>query len=539
MSFDKIYLPKLHGSGNYDIWSIRAKAALIKEDLYGPIENASEGIKNNKAISLLKLYCDDGPLLYLKDIDSAKEAWQRLEDLYYPKGFTTEFLLLKEFFNLKLNDFDSIEEYLNRVKTLAGNLKGKNIELPRQVIIAWILNRLPPDYESFIQNIAQGLRNNSKAYSVDTLFSSLIDEARGREGTIGGYYTDLMVLRHKKAYKNRPYNSRYCEHCRSTRHNTNKCWLLFPNLAPKGWTPKGDRANKAIYPRIDATKQSHGNRLKRAKIDARKPRILTEREKKQHNDAIISSIVHSPTPINAELDCEIPDLYTKPEEMLYTNNIAKNNKDLDIAMTPLLLDDNLYEDPKPKMAEIEEEVCFPLITNSAKDANNSSLDNIGFKNPIGQKVNFIIDSAATISTISNLSYFSSYSPTSTIVKWGKASSIKATYKGEIYIKTDIGFIYLLKEIYYIPSLGINLISINQLTDLIALFMKNKVYLYTPLRRIVAIGKKEENLYYIKAKILYTKNSEKTSYNTINSINTINRNSYKAINNKGIVNTIRL
>jgi hypothetical protein len=137
------------------------------------------------------------------------------------------------------------------------------------------------------------------------------------------------------------------------------------------------------------------------------------------------------------------------------------------------------------------------------------------------------------------SYFSSYLPTSTIVKWGKASSIKATYKGEIYIKTDIGFIYLLKEIYYIPSLGINLISINQLTDLIALFMKNKVYLYTPLRRIVAIGKKEENLYYIKAKILYIKNSEKISYNTINSINTINRNSYKAINNKGIVNTIRL
>jgi hypothetical protein len=116
-----------------------------------------------------------------------------------------------------------MEEYLNRVKTLADNLRGKNIELPRQVIIAWILNRLPPDYESFIQNITQGLRNDSKAYSVGTLFSSLIDKARGREGTIGGQYTDLMVLRHKKAYKNRPYNSRYCEHCRSTRHNTNKC----------------------------------------------------------------------------------------------------------------------------------------------------------------------------------------------------------------------------------------------------------------------------------------------------------------------------
>ena len=73
-SLDKIYLPKLRGSENYIIWSIRVKAALIKEDLYTPIEAPSTSVKNNKAISVLKLYYNDGPLLYLKDIESTQEA---------------------------------------------------------------------------------------------------------------------------------------------------------------------------------------------------------------------------------------------------------------------------------------------------------------------------------------------------------------------------------------------------------------------------------------------------------------------------------
>jgi hypothetical protein len=152
-SLDKIYLPKLKGSENYIIWSIRVKAALIKEDLYTPIESPSIGVKNNKAISVLKLYCDNGPLLYLKDIESAYKAWLRLEALYNPKGFTTKYLTLKDFFNITLSDFNSMEEYLNRVKTLVDDLKGKGIELPNQVVIAWVLNSLNEDYDRFIQNI--------------------------------------------------------------------------------------------------------------------------------------------------------------------------------------------------------------------------------------------------------------------------------------------------------------------------------------------------------------------------------------------------
>jgi len=53
MASDKIIIPKLRGSNNYLTWSIRARATLIKEDLANPIDKASIGVKNLKALALI------------------------------------------------------------------------------------------------------------------------------------------------------------------------------------------------------------------------------------------------------------------------------------------------------------------------------------------------------------------------------------------------------------------------------------------------------------------------------------------------------
>ena len=129
-SSDKITIPKLRGSVNYITWSIRVRALLIKEDLYKTIEEPLISTKNNKAISHIKLLCEDGPLLYIRDIYSAFDAWKRLEEICNPKGFTTEYLTLKEFFNTTLEEFDSMESYLYKVRSLIDNPREKDIILP-------------------------------------------------------------------------------------------------------------------------------------------------------------------------------------------------------------------------------------------------------------------------------------------------------------------------------------------------------------------------------------------------------------------------
>ena len=155
-SNEQVIMPKLKGTSNYEVWALRTDAFLIKEGLKEAIitkrPNLEDSI-NDKALANIRLLVEDGPLLQIQHINTAKEAWESFKNLYSPKGFTSEFLICREFFNTTLDKHSSIEEYLNKVKQLSDQLKAKSLELPKQVIIAWVLNNLTEEYEGIVSNI--------------------------------------------------------------------------------------------------------------------------------------------------------------------------------------------------------------------------------------------------------------------------------------------------------------------------------------------------------------------------------------------------
>ena len=77
-------IPKLKGSSNYDIWAIRIESILIKEGLNNFINIKPEDLNSknypnneelklfkdnsNKALSIIRLSIEDGPLLLLKNV---------------------------------------------------------------------------------------------------------------------------------------------------------------------------------------------------------------------------------------------------------------------------------------------------------------------------------------------------------------------------------------------------------------------------------------------------------------------------------------
>ena len=101
-----------------------------------------------------------------------------LKNLYSPKGFSSKFLIYKEFFKTNLSKYPSIEEYLNKIKQLSDQLKAKNLKLPKQVIITWVLNNLTDNYNGLVSNITQSLRTNIESYSIESLFSNLLNELK-------------------------------------------------------------------------------------------------------------------------------------------------------------------------------------------------------------------------------------------------------------------------------------------------------------------------------------------------------------------------
>ena len=61
-----------------------------------------------------------------------------------------------------------MEDYLNTIKKLSDQLKAKNLEILKQVIIAWVLNNLTEDYESLVTNLTQGSQSvNSDDINLD------------------------------------------------------------------------------------------------------------------------------------------------------------------------------------------------------------------------------------------------------------------------------------------------------------------------------------------------------------------------------------
>jgi hypothetical protein len=168
--------------------------------------------------------------MFIKDLNSAQEAWEALKAHYNPSGFTSQFLVCRDFFNTRLEDFESMEAYITKIKLLLEELKRNKIELPKQVTISWVLNSLDDEYSRFIQNITQSLRQDPEAYTLESLFTSLLDESRGR---LNKPSEKALYIKGKKGAGNS-----ICPHCKLRGHTRESCYFLFPEKAPQSWRIK-------------------------------------------------------------------------------------------------------------------------------------------------------------------------------------------------------------------------------------------------------------------------------------------------------------
>ena len=242
-----IKVPKLIGVSNYEIWAIRIKAALIAKDLAGFFTRA-EGAKSTKddtkALSYIQLACQDGPLMHISTIDNPLDAWKYLERLYAPKGFSSEFILFKEFFGATLNSIGNIEDYLGTIKRVSTSLKAKNLELPNKLIIAWTLHNLDHRFEGFVASMTQTYRAETADINMDTLFADLIDEARRMESLGEDEYNNVLYAKTRKPFRTK------CGGCGKTGHAKESCYKLHPELRPK-------RAEEDASPVTDVLFLSH------------------------------------------------------------------------------------------------------------------------------------------------------------------------------------------------------------------------------------------------------------------------------------------
>ena len=489
MTADKITFAKLKGSSNYSLWAIRAEAYLTREGLYKTISNDPNPLSpigledEDKALATIRLILEDGPLVQIQHKKTAKDAWLALSDLYSPKGFASEFLVIKEFFDATLSKFSSIEEYLNKIKELTDQLEAKELILPRTVIIGWVLNNLSDDYEGLISNITQSLRNNAKSYTLETLFSSLLDESKRLENRENNHPQAFLTTRRERGpvgkYKAKnsfkAQKGKFCTYCKLSSHEAKNCFFLFPEKAPAKWQKRDFHNEK------------------------------TPKTTQDNNTAILLA--------NSSQTPEIPSSQASQA------TTASGSMDLDINLDFEGLE-NL--DIDYQVFTILENPYNPITANNAI----APADLKAGKSSIG----FILDSGASRHIISNKGYFSTYTECNKSVSWGKAKTIQIKAIGHVKIRfKDTKVTYILKDCLYMPELGYNLISQSKLVkDYYTIYFKDKVILRgNNDRKLITIGYLKNSLYYLNLTIeKETTNKKQLISQTINN---------KSINNKLIHN----
>ena len=119
-----------------------------------------------------------------------------------------------------------------------------------------------------MSNLTQTLRNNTTdEYSLESLFSNLLDESKRQEtkdyNTPQVLYTNSFNTKYKGK---KPWKVTKGKHCKLPSHNTKDCYFLFPEKSPKSWN-KGNQNTSNITSNNPYKSQSPREKHPRDQLD--------------------------------------------------------------------------------------------------------------------------------------------------------------------------------------------------------------------------------------------------------------------------------
>jgi hypothetical protein len=131
---------------------------------------------DRRARSNIRLYLADSVLLNVSGESTAKELWDKLENLYQSKSLVNKLFLQKNLYHLRMEDGDSVTEHLNAFNTLVSQLGSVNITIAEEDKCITLLCSLPDSWDNLV--VAIGSTTQSALKYEDVVASLLSEEMR-------------------------------------------------------------------------------------------------------------------------------------------------------------------------------------------------------------------------------------------------------------------------------------------------------------------------------------------------------------------------
>lgn len=212
-------VPKLLGRDNYEDWCFAVENFLVLEGLQKCLDGTeTDTVQVAKAKAKLILTLDASLYVHVKEAASAKEVWDTLQKLYANKGFTRKISLLRNLISLRLENCDSMENYVNQIIETSQKLKSTGFDISPEWVGSLLLAGLPEKFSPMIMAI----EHSGIAIDTETIKTKLLDmNEESSMGAKGGAF----AIKQKKAKKNETskLSKVKCYRCKAFGHYMNKC----------------------------------------------------------------------------------------------------------------------------------------------------------------------------------------------------------------------------------------------------------------------------------------------------------------------------
>ncbi|XP_047985264.1 uncharacterized protein LOC125225549 [Leguminivora glycinivorella] len=129
---------------------------------------------DEKAKSKICLSVDRSCFVHLMSAETAKEAWDALERAYDDKGLGSRVRTLQNLCAVKLENFNSMEAYVNEILSLAQQLANMKKQVDDEFLGALMLKGLPAEYEPMIM----ALEHSGVTITADLVKTKLLQDQR-------------------------------------------------------------------------------------------------------------------------------------------------------------------------------------------------------------------------------------------------------------------------------------------------------------------------------------------------------------------------
>ena len=253
---------------NYDTWRMHAEAVLIKSDGWPYVDGSTVKpepdqaaaqiqaweLADRKARSDLILAISPSELKQVKNCNTSREVWLKLETIYQSKGPARKANLLKRLTLTKMKEGEDVHHHLNQFFDAVDKLRDMDLEVNDDLLAILLLYSLPTSFENF----RCAIESRDELPHPDALKVKILEEHDARKSKPTENEDAMYVKKGPTPNKSGKFEKSNkfkfkCHRCQKVGHKAAECRAALPEaMAVKETT---ECALHSVKPSLPSTKR--------------------------------------------------------------------------------------------------------------------------------------------------------------------------------------------------------------------------------------------------------------------------------------------